>query len=437
MGQDDVRQIAEAVCRERDWGIPRVVGSGNSGVVFEIMHPEHGPVALKVYDPSFFVGENAAIEISRLKLLDRIWLHGNEHIIETIEAGALPDHATWYVLMELCPWPTLDRQISALPNNRVESLLHQLVRAVLFLNEGRLVHRDIKPANIALAPDFVTLKLLDLGVLRRTDPLDGNGTDVDATKKRFVATAQDSPPEYLIRQEPTGVRGYDALNIYQVGAVLHDMLMHRPLFGEEAASLNRYILYEAVKSKRPIVSNPAVSPRLVALCRGALEKDPERRLACVTLSDFLVPNEDKNALRRRLAARPDSAPLRPQISVEVWKRRVWDWLADASTQERATIGPFRREVLDAPAGSVRWRLFFPECRLGLRCDLERSQGSGSLILTLSIETPTEVRVPALDIYEEGPAIIDSEVVDQLAQQILYMLGLMQQPVDDGTEGTHE
>jgi hypothetical protein len=57
--------------------------------------------------------------------------------------------------------------------------------------------------------------------MRRISPDEGNGTDFQE-KTRFIATAQYSPPEYLTREEAKGEVGFRALNVYQVGAVLHE-----------------------------------------------------------------------------------------------------------------------------------------------------------------------------------------------------------------------
>jgi serine/threonine protein kinase len=228
-----VTEITEETCRARGWGNPRFIAAGNSGAVFATSHPTHGEVALKMYDPAFFDGENAEIEVRRVLLQEQLHAHGNPHLIDVLEVGQVAHVETWFMLMELCQWPTLADCVNQLPDEQVQPLLRQLVMAVTFLDDQRLIHRDIKPANIAVSSDFRQLKLLDLGVLRRVDPIDGNGTDEDATKRRFVATVQYSPPEYITRREPDGATGFAALNLYQVGAVLHDMIMKRPLFCEE------------------------------------------------------------------------------------------------------------------------------------------------------------------------------------------------------------
>jgi hypothetical protein len=60
------KDIAARLCSRMGWVGLRFIDSGNSGSVFAIDHPSHGAVALKVYDPAFFRGDNAFIEQKRL-----------------------------------------------------------------------------------------------------------------------------------------------------------------------------------------------------------------------------------------------------------------------------------------------------------------------------------------------------------------------------------
>jgi eukaryotic-like serine/threonine-protein kinase len=229
MDRELTERIAHELCVERNWQDLEFIDAGNSGAVFRISHPKHGPVALKVYDPAYFKGDNALIEENRIKLQEQLRSHGNPHLIDVLEVGPIVGVNTWFLLMELCSWPNLEKCLRSVRDDQVEELLRQLVDGVLFLQKSGLVHRDIKPANIVVDPSFSRLKLLDLGVLRRIEHTEGNGTD-HAETRRFVATAQYSSPEYLTRDELPGSEGFEALNVYQVGAVLHDLIMKTPIF---------------------------------------------------------------------------------------------------------------------------------------------------------------------------------------------------------------
>jgi serine/threonine protein kinase len=435
MDLERTKAIAEEIKRRHpDWGQMTFIRAGNSGAVFRLEEPRHGPVALKVYDPAFFSGPNALIEAQRVKLQEALRSHGNKHLIDVIEAVEIPDLSTWYILMELCPWETLDVLLTQVPDDQVQSLLSQLVDAVLFLDSRHLVHRDIKPANIAVSPEFSDLKLLDLGVLRRIGPEEGNGTDAQE-KTRFIATAQYSPPEYLTREEAGGESGFGALNIYQVGAVLHDLIMRKPIFAEEAATLNRYILYKAITTKRPLIVNPKLPARLITLCKASLEKSPHERLAKVKLEDFRQELDSIEALRRRLGpiSKNTTASCNPP-STWIWERPVRDWVTSAARREKDTLGPFtmkRVEGINFPA----WDLSFSANRRYIRVDLCTSTDGNYLEVFFSIDRPSVVRISVLEIFDGDPLLQREEAISSLAQHILYMLDLAETQSDISAQGS--
>src|SRR5690606_24071900 len=107
-----------------------------------------------------------------------------------------------------------------------------VAQAALWMASQTLVHRDIKPANILIAPDFSAAKLVDFGVVREMDGASPDLTD-HGHRRPFVATAQYSSPEYLFRLVEPSQDLWMGLSIYQLGAVLHDLLEGQPLFSEE------------------------------------------------------------------------------------------------------------------------------------------------------------------------------------------------------------
>lgn len=415
MDVEALKRIAvDFAATQPGWSVPRYINAGASGAVFELQHPAHGQVALKLYDPRFFQGANALIEQDRLRLQAQLTGQHHPNLITTIETAPVPGHGTWFLLMDFLPWPDLSEVVADVPDDRVGALIAQLASAVLFLRERGLVHRDIKPANIGVSPDWSTLKLLDLGVLRAIGVEEGAGTDRDG-QERFVATAQYSPPEYLAREEPPGEQGFDALNVYQVGAVLHDLIMKRPLFGEEAASLVKLRLYRAVLNDQPVIASAGVPPRLASLCRSALDKDPERRLAAVSVDDFSRAADDAEQVRRRLANRAMPPSAMPAPSVMTWRARVADWLAAAAGAERAALGALemRATVADAPA----WSLHFSNGGV-LLARLEVDDRAGVLRLVLGGEGPART---ALEIDGNGPTTAAPQIVPQLREHILFAL----------------
>ena len=108
-------------------------------------------------------------------------------------------------------------------------LIAQVASAAQFLEDNGLAHRDIKPENIGVSDDFSHATLLDLGVLR---PVGLSNITDEGEQKAFVATLRYSPPELLYREEEDNVEGWRVITFYQLGAVLHDMIMRYPIFRE-------------------------------------------------------------------------------------------------------------------------------------------------------------------------------------------------------------
>ena len=415
-------QAAEYLCKSNAWGTARFVSNGNSAAVYEVSHPTHGRCALKIYDPTFFHGSNALIETRRVELQLQLKNHGHPHLIEMIDANPIPSFNTWYLLMEYCDWPCLEDVLSKAPNDRISLLIDQLTDAVIFLEGKSLVHRDIKPANISVSPDFSNLKLLDLGVMRHVGHDEGNGTD-DSEKRRFVATAQYSPPEYFTRDEPPGAEGFAAMNVYQVGAVLHDLIMKEAIFSEEVKTDNKYILYKAVTSKRPRVVNPDVPVGLVSLCNSALEKDPIRRLASVELSNFRATFDSSDTVRRRVGALMNSTQAATTPSIMIWKRRVRDLVRAAARKERNTIGAFNMSELPFETGAA-WSLSFPSVNRSVQIELAPLP-TGCLELYFVANTSPPLRWTVAEVTANGFGMSDDDVTTTLSEHILYGVDVAQ------------
>lgn len=408
-------EIAEKLSLSSGWGTPGYIDHGASAAVFRVEHPVHGVAALKIYDPSFFEGDNALIEARRIELQGELRDHGHPNLIEVLEAGHLEEDGTWFLLMEFCPWPSLEKQIASVPDDQVHSVIKQVVQAVKFLDEKGYVHRDIKPANIVVSADYKSVKLLDLGVLRKVSPDEGSGTD----DRKFIATAQYSPPEFLSREELPGARGFQAINVYQVGAVLHDMIMKVPLFGEEAATRNKFILFKAVTEKTPRVVNSNVPVRLVTLCRAALQKDPEARVSSATLDDFLADADCADALRRRIRGGGQVNVVQAP-SLVVYAPQVRSWVGAAARLERETLGAAIIRTVPSDRGA-RWSVKFANAGSTVLVDLR--VGGGKLSIQVVSETDPPVASVVVEIGPDGPDLEPSDIPGAIAVQLLYALDL--------------
>jgi serine/threonine protein kinase len=192
----------------------------------------------------------------------------------------------------------LEECLQLIPPEEVRSLIAQVAAAAKFLEDCSFAHRDIKPANIGISPDRKQAKLLDLGVIR---PLDlSNITDAGA-QHFFVGTLRYSPPELLFREEQQTLEGWRAITFYQLGAVLHDLLMRKQLFGDITEPYA--CLVRAVEREVPLVNCADGDSDLRLLAQNCLAKSPTQRLDTVKWSDFSQPRvaDPMESARRKIA----------------------------------------------------------------------------------------------------------------------------------------
>ena len=298
---------------------PVFLNAGGSAAVFKVETPE-GPRAFKVFDPQFLVGESGPAEKRRLELQRKLIGHPCPYLIAVYSIAEA--EGTAFVEMELCSWPQLSKSLAEVPDSEVPALICQLVAVVRFLEELGIVHRDIKPENIHISPDFKTLKVLDLGVVRVFETTESNDAALTDhhNLRPFVATAQYSSPEYLFRLDEQTPRIWRGLNFYQVGAVLHDLIMKTALFQDEVNLGNRWLVARAVLTKTPTFPdpNPNRLSALKALSARCLVKDLETRLQIVDWSDFEVEgsHDPLARLRGRLEKRDTGSPDASAVALE-------------------------------------------------------------------------------------------------------------------------
>jgi serine/threonine protein kinase len=202
------------------WKPLRLLDSGKSAMVFEA---ESGSTvgALKIFDPELVERFGTAVQAARI---DReLALRGKEHphLVRILDGGQCSRTNYFFVVMDLLTGRPLSKILESVPRDRIWPLMSQVASAARFLEQLNLVHRDIKPDNVVVSDDFQHARLLDLGVIR---PIGEPGlTDRDQTP--FIGTLQYSSPEFLFRTEDDTPDGWRALTFYQLGALLHDLIM--------------------------------------------------------------------------------------------------------------------------------------------------------------------------------------------------------------------
>lgn len=320
--------LAETLCAKKEgWSLKDELGAGATAAVFEVQTGQ-GPIALKIFDPKFLRGRVGQLVRTRFDLaLKQLKGHDCLTLIKIDDGGDIED--TIYMAMEKADGECLGNVLKQVPPAEIRSIIRQVAAAAKYLEDRKLCHRDIKSDNVVVSGDFKKATLLDLGVIRWLDDEDGGGSDQDG-QLPFVATARYSPPEYMFRLVPSGPDLWRGLSFYQLGGLLHDLIMRERMFEDvvRKASENRYLIAHAVATEIPIIRSDGTIPiDLVVLGQRALEKNLTRRLAGLNWTDFLDDDQSRqNEIILGLRSGPVATQTPIQSTAAHWVRIVEDQL---------------------------------------------------------------------------------------------------------------
>ena len=254
--------------------------------------------------------------------------------------------------------------------------------AIAHAHAAGVVHRDIKPGNILLSGRHALVA--DFGIACAVEGAVGDEQGIPAM---LVGT-----PSYMAPEQLSGAgRGGQAVDIYQAGLVMYEMLAGRRPFA--AGTLSEILQSRTAADPLPLVRDDAPAT-LVALVMRCLERDPARRprsaeamldeiaaqassaatsfaparparglglrVAVVAAAALALAGVGTRLLRNETATVPDAAPLaklRPSIAVMPLGTSGGDLpgtaIAEGMTQELVTIlgrNPGLRVVSSAASG---------------------------------------------------------------------------------------
>lgn len=229
-------------------------------------------------------------------------------------------------------------------------LLRALEYAHSLRHEGSelgIVHRDVSPHNVLISTSG-EVKLTDFGVAR---------TEHEETSGRHVP----GKLRYMAPEQFKGVRRSRAMDLYAVGAILHELLSgERFRDAEEEGDLYRLILEGVV----PELSREDVPVSLEALRRSLLAPAPAGRPCSASEAlRFLEDSESPAQARRELAVL-----CRERTGVEAPRSGVFaalaaEGVADGVSQEAVdtdTSGPETRTLARSGAAPATPRSGAPE-----------------------------------------------------------------------------
>jgi len=254
------------------------LGAGGMGEVYRAKDTKLGrDVALKILPASF---TNDPERVARFRREAQVLASLNHPHIAQIH-GLEEANGTQFLVLELVDGESLDKRIARgpIPVDEALGIAKQIAEGLEAAHEKGIIHRDLKPANIAVTNDG-NVKVLDFGLAKALEPSSAGAADLTASPTITTPAMTDlgvilGTAAYMAPEQAKGKHVDRRADIWAFGVVLYEMLTGQRGYEAEdvsdtlAAVLTRDVNWSAL---------PNVPPRLLALLRDCLVRDPKQRL---------------------------------------------------------------------------------------------------------------------------------------------------------------
>lgn len=266
----------------------REIGRGGMSRVFLAERADgefEQQVALKLLRPGF----DSDIDVMRLRAERQILASLNHPNIARLLDGGVTDDALPYLVLEYIDGEPIDRYCHSrgLSTRQRLRLFLTIADAVEYAHRNSVVHRDLKPSNVLVTSDG-TVKLLDFGVAKLLEQRAPGARPTTRTTHRWMT------PDYAAPEQIRGKAITPRTDVYQLGAVLYELLAGRTPFGHCGDTIHE--LERAILEQDPDSLGHTLGGDLDAIVCKALRKNPDERYASAT--------EFADDLRRHLTGHP-------------------------------------------------------------------------------------------------------------------------------------
>ncbi|BBM84053.1 WD40 repeat domain-containing serine/threonine-protein kinase [Candidatus Uabimicrobium amorphum] len=183
-------------------------------------------------------------------------------IVKIFEIGNTPQH---YIAMEYIPGRQLKEAIKSeeWSPKKIAAFIQQCALALDFVHNKNIIHRDLKPSNIMLT-QAENPKITDFGLAK------------ELSRKKEGSSGFVGTPAYASPEQVRGAQNISyATDIYSLGAVLYELLTHRPPYQGETFNIFFQILNYDIIAPRSL--NPDIPKELEAICLKAMHKARRNR----------------------------------------------------------------------------------------------------------------------------------------------------------------
>ncbi len=174
------------------------------------------------------------------------------------------------IFMEFVNGPTLEVLMGGPPPDRETFLeiFRQIAAALDYAHRKGIVHRDIKPANIMIAEDG-RAKIADFGVAKVVSH--------EMTQSGTIT----GTPNYMSPEAVQGLNVDGRADQFSLAVIAYELLTGEKPFAAEQLST---LLYKIVRDNpaAPQRLNPSLGPRVEAVLRQSLSKNPAERYSTCT-----------------------------------------------------------------------------------------------------------------------------------------------------------
>ena len=224
-----------------NYTLKSILGEGGMATVHLAEdHKFHTEVAVKMLKKEFVNNEN--IKKRFLAEARSMFRMSHPHVIRV--SDLIDEGDTVAFVMEYVEGETLKEYLDrkgALADNEVREIFSQMLDAVGYVHEQKLVHRDIKPSNFMIDKKG-KVKLMDFGIAKNTD---ANAAEYTQTGTGM----QMGTPMYMSPEQITETKSVTAQSdIYSLGVVLWQMVTGKKPYDTKTLS-NFQLLTKIVTEK--------------------------------------------------------------------------------------------------------------------------------------------------------------------------------------------
>uniref|UniRef100_A0A7N0U9H6 non-specific serine/threonine protein kinase n=1 Tax=Kalanchoe fedtschenkoi TaxID=63787 RepID=A0A7N0U9H6_KALFE len=241
-----------------DYHVIELVGEGSFGKVYKGRRKYTGQtVAMKFilkHGKSDKDIKNLRQEIEILRKLR------HENIIQMLDSFETPQE--FCVVTEFAQGELFEilEDDKCLPEDQVQAIAKQLVRALHYLHSNRIIHRDMKPQNILIGARS-NVKLCDFGFARAM------------STNTVVLRSIKGTPLYMAPELVTEKPYNHTVDLWSLGVILYELYVGQPPFYTNSVyALIRHII------KDPVKYPESMSPEFKSFLKGLLNKVPQDRL---------------------------------------------------------------------------------------------------------------------------------------------------------------